>query len=308
MLRTVFPKGLKAYLRQEFRRLLGAEVPDLVHRLISDHLARLLARLPAPPYYPNPPEPPCRVLPRTPPPCPADGETGLPIPPQEYWLGYAATADVYLAGGKVNVSILRDAARRAGCPLESAGRILELGCAAGRMLRWLHDLALDREIWGVDVAAAHVRWCQQYLSPPFHFATTTIYPHLPFEDRYFDFVFAGSVFTHIDDLADAWFQELRRVLRPGGHLYVTLHDRKTIDILEEETGLWFSQYVCSVPGYEEARRSDFGVLSLGGGDWARLFVFHDADYLSGRLAPFFRTVSVIERAYNYQTALLLERR
>jgi len=44
-------------------------------------------------------------------------------------------------------------------------------------------------------------WCQQRMSPLFKFATTTSFPHLPFEDGYFDFVYAGSVFTHITDLA-----------------------------------------------------------------------------------------------------------
>jgi ubiquinone/menaquinone biosynthesis C-methylase UbiE len=46
----------------------------------------------------------------------------------------------------------------------------------------------------------------------------TILPHLPFEDRSFDVVYAGSVFTHIDDLAQTWFLELRRVLHAGGML------------------------------------------------------------------------------------------
>jgi len=45
---------------------------------------------------------------------------------------------------------------------------------------------------------------------------------LPFEDSSFDLVYCGSVFTHVSDLADAWFLELRRILRKGGYAYINL--------------------------------------------------------------------------------------
>ena len=80
---------------------------------------------------------------------------------------------------------------------------MELGCAAGRVIRHLNELAASREIWGVDFAAAATMWCEENLSPPLHFATTTVVPHLPFKDEYFDLVYAGSVFTHIDELTFA---------------------------------------------------------------------------------------------------------
>ena len=105
---------------------------------------------------------------------------------------------------------------KAGVSLPSLGNVLEFGCADGRMIRWLEDWAHDREIWGTDIDASRILWCKQNLGRHFRFATTTIVPHLPFEDRHFGFIYAGSVFTHIDDLADAWIAELRRVLRPAG--------------------------------------------------------------------------------------------
>jgi SAM-dependent methyltransferase len=67
-------------------------------------------------------------------------------------------------------------------------------------------------------------------TPCRYFCTTTTAPHLPFEDGYFDLIYAGSVFTHIADLADAWFLELKRIVRPGGRLYITVHDKHTIDL------------------------------------------------------------------------------
>ena len=68
------------------------------------------------------------------------------------------------------------------------------------------------------------------LGAAFSLLVNTILPYLPFEDRYFDVIYAGSVFTHIDDFAQTWFLELRRVLRAGGTLYVTIHDRHSIQL------------------------------------------------------------------------------
>jgi ubiquinone/menaquinone biosynthesis C-methylase UbiE len=140
----------------------------------------------------------------------------FPIPPPELRRGYARATDVYLANGRRNVQTMRDLLRAAGARLERGTRFLDFGCGAGRMLRWLADFADHGEVWGTDISAEHIVWCTQHLAPPFHFLVNTILPHLPLEDRSFNVVYAGSVFTHIDDLAPTWFLELRRVLRAGG--------------------------------------------------------------------------------------------
>src|SRR5262249_5786559 len=158
----------------------------------------------------------CYCIPKQPDKSRLDPSSPLPVPPEELWAGYGPTLEAYLQSGNEHVRSMREILERSGMPVASAQRVLDFGCAAGRMLRWLHDEASVCEIWGTDIRSSHMIWCKQCLSPPFHFATTTINPHLPFEDRYFGLIYAGSVFTHIDDLADAWLLELRRVLRPGG--------------------------------------------------------------------------------------------
>jgi ubiquinone/menaquinone biosynthesis C-methylase UbiE len=123
-------------------------------------------------------------------------------------VNYGVSAEDYLESGRCDVAKMREILHQAGFPIERTERVLEFGCAAGRMIRWLDDIAPSREIWGVDIWASAMLWCKEHLTPPFYFATTTISPHLPFEDRYFDFIYAGSIFTHIEDLIDAWFLEL----------------------------------------------------------------------------------------------------
>jgi SAM-dependent methyltransferase len=236
---------------------------------------------------------------------------GLPVPPKSLWAEYGNTEQEYLSWGETDVSKMLSILSETGWVWADHGRALEFGCAAGRMVRWLKDLAETHEIWGLDISAKHVQWCQSNLTPPFHFATTTVVPHLPFEDRYFDFVFAGSVFTHMEDLAMAWFLELRRVIRPGGRLYVTIHDRNTVELLKKDYQHLLNFHMLEhredfTKAYYQYTGSEFGMFTIGRSIFSR--VFYDMEYLERMLSPAFRTLRVEPKAYGPQTALLLERR
>jgi SAM-dependent methyltransferase len=204
-------------------------------------------------------------------------------------------------------------------PLHNADRILELGCAAGRMTRWLANL--DAEVWGVDIWSTAILWCQDNLRP-LQFATTTMTPHLPFEDQSFDLVYCGSVFTHIDDLADTWFLELHRILRPGGRLYFTINDHHAVNIFDgnghpgdyerfyERTGgkdAW-DQFVAMIeaePDYQRFRNRDAYMVTLGRSMSAH--VMWDTDVLTDRLRWGYRLNVITPAAYGHQTTVLLER-
>ncbi|HKI92810.1 MAG TPA: methyltransferase domain-containing protein, partial [Gaiellaceae bacterium] len=70
-----------------------------------------------------------------------------------------------------------------------------------------------------------IAWCRENLSFA-RFEQNGLEPPLAFSDESFDLVYALSVFTHLTaELQLAWRDELRRVLRPGGHLLVTTHGR-----------------------------------------------------------------------------------
>ena len=232
----------------------------------------------------------------------------FPIPPPELRLGYARAPDVYLANGQRNVQTMLELLRAAGAHLERGTRFLDFGCGAARMLRWLADFASHGEVWGTDISAEHIVWCTQHLAPPFYFLVNTTLPHLPFEDRYFDVVYAGSVFTHIDDLAQTWFLELRRVLRTGGMLYVTLHDRHSIDLLTHAVP-WrevpFAAFLRQNQDYAAFAHTNFAMFTLGRATESQ--VFYDIESLCERLHGLFTVRSVTEEAYGYQTAVLLEK-
>jgi ubiquinone/menaquinone biosynthesis C-methylase UbiE len=232
---------------------------------------------------------------------------GLPIPPASLRMTYGGSKEGYLEHGQADVAKMRAALEAAGHPLSEGQRVLEWGVAGGRLLRWLYDYSDRCEIWGADIDAKYIVWCSQNLTPPFHFVTTGTSAHLPFEDRYFDLIFAGSVFTHVDDFAQAWFLELRRVIKPGGVLYVTIHDKHTIDLLGSSfRDAPLAHRLRADSQASQWATSDFAKFTIGRATDSQ--VFYDVDHLCKSLEPFYKVLSVEEEAYyGKQTAVMLER-
>lgn len=233
-------------------------------------------------------------------------EYGLPIPPQDLWLGYGKTSKEYLYGKNQTEKMLR-ILEESGFDINNHNNILDFGCGAGRMLRWLYPYSKSSEIWGTDISAEHIFWANNYLKPPFNFATTTTIPHLPFEDRYFNLIYAGSVFTHIDDLVDAWLLELRRVLSKDGRLYITIQDKNSIKLLKDSplyNKLWISEYVQTNPMFAKTGNEFDKMVGLRG---TRSQVFYDVDYFCESVKNIFEVLSVKPETYGFQTSITLKR-
>jgi SAM-dependent methyltransferase len=248
--------------------------------------------------------------------------SALPVPPPEFWAYYCTSTESYLQSGREDTDTMRRLLAESGAPIENASRVLEVGCAGGRMIRWLADLAPRTQLWGTDIWSSAILWCQDNLTPPCYFATNTVVPHLPFEDRSFDLVFCGSLFTHIDDLAEAWFLELHRILRPGGRLYFSINDRHAINIFEgkgkpdsypryyeraggkEEWDRFVTDY-SQAPGYRRLRDGDAYMVTMGRSIHAH--VMWDTEVLCRRLDYGYRCCSITPEGYGHQTAVLLER-
>jgi SAM-dependent methyltransferase len=104
-----------------------------------------------------------------------------------------------------------------GFPLPPDAAILDVGTGTGANLRLLRDLGFARVV-GVDFSAEAIRFCAEK-------GLGSVQPGdvcaLPFADRRFDLVFATDVIEHVEDDLAA-LREIRRVLRPGGHLLLTV--------------------------------------------------------------------------------------
>jgi SAM-dependent methyltransferase len=104
------------------------------------------------------------------------------------------------------------------------GRLLDYACAAG----YFFELASKRgwEAHGVDIgawtqAAADARGLRNL-----HVGTLS---DLNFPDEYFDVVYAAQVFEHLPQPREE-LTELRRILRPGGLLYVDVPNYRCLSI------------------------------------------------------------------------------
>lgn len=233
---------------------------------------------------------------------------GLPVPPPHLLYGYGEQD--YLETGRRDVETMLRILEAGGGAPDQLQRVLELGCGPARMLRAVPRRP-ESELWGVDISAPHVSWCQSYLTPPLRFATITTAPHLPFEDGSFDLAYAGSVFTHIVELADAWLLELLRVVREGGYLYATVHDEHTLELLfgEYRHDPDLEDVVRGIVRFDERtgiRARPFRQFSYGVDPESQ--VFYDRRQLVEKWSVFATVLSTTPRAYEYQTALLLQKR
>jgi SAM-dependent methyltransferase len=246
-----------------------------------------------------------------------DGSS-FPVPPKERFQVQSFSVDDYLTTGKKVAGTIRSITEASGFSFQAARHILDFGCADGRIIRWFHDLK-ECEVWGVDLVAEYILMCQQCLSPPFKFATNTSEPHLPFEDRYFDFIYACSVFTHIADLADAWFLEMRRILRPGGRLFITIQDDRSIEVCLDPEKVRQNPHLAQVRDklvnlerQNPYLGTDYSMFTIfrapGPGGYREAQVYYKTSYLKQHLGRMFNLLSITPEAYSeFQTAYLLEK-
>ena len=232
-----------------------------------------------------------------------DRGPGLPVPPEELWAGYGPDAETYISQGQLDVVSMARVLEENGFSLDT-NRVLEFGCAAGRMLRHVAQYAPKAEMWGVDISAEHIQWCVNNLTPEMNFATTTTTPHLPFEDRYFDLIFSGSVLTHIEDLQQSWLLELARVLRSAGRLYITIHDEYTVAQLDAGPNHELAKMLNQDPVYV-SNKNNFDLIVIGRGPWSQ--VFYNSRYFQTILPPSLRWISHTPEAYWQQSAVVLEK-
>lgn len=112
--------------------------------------------------------------------------------------------------------------RASGVNADDMRSVLDIGCGTGRLLMGWHCADPRRQITGVDINADLIAWSKTNL--PGSWSVCDVLPPLRFDDAQFDFVQLISVFTHLPlEHQRKWIEEIRRVLKPGGVLLITLH-------------------------------------------------------------------------------------
>jgi SAM-dependent methyltransferase len=110
------------------------------------------------------------------------------------------------------------------------GKLLEVGCGAGRYTRAFLSYRPDLEVFGCDIshiALAEARAADRTGKIDYKIGDAL---NLPYEDNSFDIVLLFDVFEHVTDVGKA-ADEVARVLKPGGvfHCFVPCEgNRRTI--------------------------------------------------------------------------------
>ncbi|WP_168170842.1 class I SAM-dependent methyltransferase [Rhodanobacter sp. C01] len=136
-------------------------------------------------------------------------------------------------------------------PLSDFASVLDFGCGCGRLARMFKGH--QGYIAGCDIDHRHVEWCASAIDY-FDAKLSRVKPPIPFATDEFEAVISISIFSHLNESGqDEFLQELARVCKPEGLLFLTIHGQRAMtralseqrirDLLEMSNEL-----------FEEARR------------------------------------------------------
>ena len=228
----------------------------------------------------------------------------IPYPPAK--LRWRVHGDFGLQGfvdiGQKNGSDIIDALARNDKRLADFNNILDFGCGCGRVIRHLHRQSQASQFIGTDIDHEAVSWCQENL-PPNAFYTNDFQPPTRFADGQFDFIYAVSVFSHLDeDMQFAWLHELKRITRVGGIILLSVHGPacyRQFTPIENNT-LKTKGFLFCV--------SQTGPLKMDGLPDFYQTTYHSKEYIQREWGKIFTLLDYVEKGINdHQDAVLLLR-
>ena len=120
--------------------------------------------------------------------------------------------------------------------------ILDWGCGPARIIRHLPSLVGSTcNCYGSDYNPQYIEWCTKNI-PDVSFSTNRLEPPLLFSSEFFDIAYGISIFTHLsEEMHFQWFDELMRVLKPDGILFLTLQGAVFKEKLTESESCQFDE-------------------------------------------------------------------
>jgi SAM-dependent methyltransferase len=198
------------------------------------------------------------------------------------------------AGGLYDADLILDALTSVGAAVADIRSALDFGCSSGRVTRVLAAAYPDIHWHGCDPNGPAIAWATENL-PGIEFFINGDDPPLPLEDGSLDLAYAISIWSHFEPaLGLRWFEEMRRLLRPGGHLVCTTHgltsiahyathELRTVEQSEEirdalyRSGHWYAP--------EFGEEGDWGVVNP---DWGTAFL--SPEWMLAKLCPAWRVL------------------
>lgn len=163
--------------------------------------------------------------------------------------------------------------------------ICEWGCGPGRIIRHLAGQlgSLKATLVATDYNPESIAWCRKHI-PGIRFECNQLSPPLPFPDGSVDFLFARSVFTHLDNKGwHEWLREMVRVINNNGIALLTTSGRNYLPMMSPPER---EMFLAGQPVFR-------ALATLGKKNFA---AFHPADFVRSTVPPEFEILRHNETA------------
>jgi SAM-dependent methyltransferase len=148
----------------------------------------------------------------------------FPTPPEDYAWRVVHTRHLHffkVGGIKMFGDFLEAICRH--LDFSSVRRVLDWGAGCGRVTAHLLAIEDGPEVLGCDIDADAIAWANANITQD-AFCAISPEPPTPYPSGHFDLIVSYSVLTHLTkEIQLLWLEEMRRLLRPGGLLVVTVH-------------------------------------------------------------------------------------
>jgi SAM-dependent methyltransferase len=172
-------------------------------------------------------------------------------------------------------SALRSAEKR----LSDFESVLDFGVGCGRVARRISELYPIKLI-GADIDPEAIAWLQQNYAP--RVGQFVLFPHMPpsdFKEEVFDLIYSISVFTHLNEkMQFSWLAELRRVVKRGGYLLLTVHGENHhqsapphVQRTIRENGFCYDEAAGITEGLPEFYKNTYHTRQYVEREWSRFF-------------------------------------
>jgi SAM-dependent methyltransferase len=193
------------------------------------------------------------------------------------------------AGGTYEADLVTDALESVGVEIPSLRSALDFGCSSGRVVRVLQAAYPSVGWHACDPNGPAIEWAREAL-PAIDFFVNGNEPPLSMPGETLDLVCAISIWSHFaPQLGLRWFEEMHRLIRPGGYLVCTAHGNAAVDFYISTAarppaqadeilgamyvdGFWYAQ--------EFGELGDWGVVNT---EWGTAFL--SAEWLLTQLCP-----------------------
>jgi ubiquinone/menaquinone biosynthesis C-methylase UbiE len=187
--------------------------------------------------------------------------------------------------------------------------VFDFGCASGRVIRHFASHENDLELWASDINSAHVNWVQKYLNQKICVFQNSSIPYLPLKDSSIDLLYAFSVFSHIDIFETFWLLEIKRILKPNGIAYLSIHSDHTWEIMNENMPIYHA--LLSTKDFDKKLlltklKEDKVVFRYRSDGSYNSNVFYKNSYIKSEWGKIFDILDIVKSGHGYQDVVILQ--